>query len=266
MKLSRNAFSLFLFPLLGITASAANLPFAESLALELTFDRAAQPGLTFLGADGSDANLLSAPGQGVGASSQSRAFDNLTNASDMGGTNQNPGKGGQAQFRWGSELLQGAQSFTIQGWYRSAPDKQPANFARLFASARVSLHFDSGEGRGLALSLNRDSVLSNDSAFRHTDRWTFFAVTYDGTAERNNVIFYAGDQNEPVRLVTRATLPVGPVGEENPRAAIAIGNTSVGNRPFAGLIDNVRVWAHSDGSGAVLDLASLEQIRRADLR
>ena len=268
MKFYRPLLACVLLAIGGHTASASSatpgLPAAAKLALELTFEDAARPGLSLLGADGAPADLLSSPGGGVGR--QTRAFNNLNASSGMGGNNQNPGMGGQAKLAQGSELLKDASSFTIQGWYRSARGLQPGNYARLLTASRLSLHFDNNEGRGLALSLNRDSLLCNDAAFRHADRWIFFAVTYDGTSSADNIAFYAGGQNEPVRLVSRLSLAAGPVGSQNPRADLVVGNTPDGARPFAGLIDNLRIWVDRGATGGVLDLAALEQVRRLDVR
>lgn len=267
MKYSTSLFALALLALLGNAAPAATpgLPVANRVALELVFDDAPRAGLALLRFDGSPADLLTPPGGGVGANSRARAFDNRASAG-MGGTNQKPGEGGRAQLAQGSELLKDARSFTIQGWYRSSAGLTPSNYARLFSSSRVSLHFDNNDGRGLALSINRGGILSNDAAFRHADRWVFFAVTYDATGETDNVAFYAGSQNDPVRLIARSSLAAGPVGAQNPRTPLVVGNTPEGNRPFAGLIDNVRLWTDSAGAGAALDLAALEQVRRLDLR
>jgi hypothetical protein len=262
---------LFAFALLALPGNPAfadtpGLPVADRVALELTFDDAPRTGLALLRFDGSPADLLTRPGGVVGADSRARAFDNSAVSIGMGGSTQMPGEGGRAQLEQGSGLLKDARSFTIQGWYRSSSGFTPSNYARLFSSARVSLHFDNNDGRGLAISINRDGILSNDAAFRHADRWIFFAVTYDATSETDNVAFYAGGQNAPVRLVTRSSLAAGPVGAQNPRTPLVVGNTPEGNRPFAGLIDNVRLWTDSAGGGAVLDLAALERVRRSDLR
>lgn len=268
MKLPRAFVPFVVLSVFAFAASAATpgLPIAGNVALELTFDGEPRFGLALLRPEGSAAELLTRPGAGVGAQSRARAFDNIAASDGMGGNNERSGKGGRALVSEGSELLKEARSFTIQGWYRSAPGMRPSNYARLFSTARVSLLFDNAEGRGLALSVNRGSVLSNDAAFQHSDRWVFFAVTYDGTGGADNVSFYAGGQKEPVRLVARASLSAGPVGAQNSRAPLVVGNTPDGDRPFAGLIDNVRLWTDRAGGGAVLSTAELEQVRQIDLR
>jgi hypothetical protein len=268
MKHSRPLVLLVSFCLsLGVASAVTpGLPAGNRVALELTFDGVAQAGLVYLRPDGSAADLLTRPGAGVGANAQARAFDNVAASAGMGGNSQRPGAGGRAQLGQGGELLKEARSFTVQGWYRSAPGSNPSNYARLFSSARVSLLFDSKEGRGLVLSVNRGSVLSNDAAFLHADRWIYFAVTYDGTSETDNVVFYAGGQTEPVRLVARASLAAGSVGAPTSRAPLVVGNTPEGDRPFAGLVDNVRLWTDRADGGAVLDLGDLERVRQLDLR
>lgn len=259
------AFACLAASTVAVSAATPGLPVSDRVVLELTFDEAALPGLTLRGADGSPANLLTPPGGGIGANPRGRAFDNTASVT-MGGTNPRPGEGGRAHLMRGSEFLQDARSFTIQGWYRSAPGRAPSNYARLVSTSRVSLHFDNNEGRGLALSLNRSSYLCNDGAFRHADRWIFFAVTYNADATTDHLSFYTGGENEPVRLVARAPLSAGPVGSQQSDHPLVLGNTSEGNRPFAGLIDNVRIWADRAGGSAVLNTEALEQVRRLDLR
>jgi hypothetical protein len=269
MKPARSLLPLVVLSLFaaGTSASAAlALPATGNLVLELTFDGEPLPNMALIKPDGSSAELLTRFGAGIGGGPRSRAFDNIAASDAMGGNKERPGKGGRVSINEGFEALKGARSFTIQGWYRSAPGMLPSNYARLLSTPRVSLLFDNTEGRGLALSVNRGSALSNDGAFRHADRWIFFAVSYDGTGEADNVTFYVGGEKEPVRLVARTSIASGPVGAPNSRDPLILGNTPEGDRPFAGLIDNIRIWADRSGGGAVLSATELEQVRAFDLR
>ncbi|WP_043583216.1 LamG-like jellyroll fold domain-containing protein [Geminisphaera colitermitum] len=201
--------------------------------------------------------------EGGGVAGRGHAFDN-TASSKMGGNSQAPGSGGKVGVAGGSARLANARSFTVQGWYKSDAGQIPSNYARLLAAARINVFFDSAQGKGLSLSVNRGSALCPDAAFRQSARWVFFAITYDGTQKTDNVLFYAGSENEPVRLVGKAGIDAGPVGPGGAEQPIVIGNVDAGDRPFDGLIDNIRLWADTSGTSAILDLAALEQLRKTD--
>ncbi len=243
----------------SLSALHAAVPQRDKLVLELTFDEAGEAGSKTLDASGQAADLRGEPGSGV----DGRAFDN-TGSSTMGGNNQHPGEGGQVKIANGSELLAGAKSFTLQGWYRTQEGEKPGNYARLLASARVSSYFDSAKGKGLVISVNRDHCLSPDGAYRLPGEWVFFAITYDGTKDSDNVCYYVGSARAEVRLVGRDSMAAGEVSTSGSSQAMIIGNVGSGDRPFDGLLDNFRLWVDKGGTGAVLSKSELEQVRKSD--
>lgn len=236
--------------------AGANLLLATS-----TLSASGKPMLELTFEDAADTSSRRPAGEGV--SGRGHAFDN-TASPKMGGTSQAPGTGEKVLVRGGSAKLSNARSFTIQGWYKSDAGQIPSNYARLLASARVSLFFDSPEGKGLSLSVNRGSALCPDAAFRHPDRWVYFAVTYDGTQKTDNVLFYAGSEADPVRLVGKVSIEAGPVGSGSSEQPLVVGNVEAGDRPFDGLIGNIRIWADTSGTSAVLGADALEQLRKGD--
>lgn len=209
------------------------------------------------------AELLTVPGGGVSRKPSDRALDNSASLG-MGGTKQTPGKGGGALVSRGATRLDGALSFTVQGWFRSETDLVPSNYARLIHSHRMSVLFDSAEGQGLVLSTDKGSVLCQDAALRRPGRWVFFAVAHDGTRPGDNVFFYAGTETEPVRLVGTGSLKPGALRPALPNSPLVVGNVVDGDRPFDGLIDNIRIWASTDGADALLDQTRLEELRKTD--
>ncbi|MDP0496261.1 MAG: LamG-like jellyroll fold domain-containing protein [Verrucomicrobiota bacterium JB024] len=252
--------SLLLVSLAPFLGQAADTPLGDKLVLELTFDQPGEAGTVMLDAEQKPADLRGAEGSGLGAG---RPFDN-TAALGMGGNNKNPGSGPQLKLDKGSELVAGAKSFTLQGWYRTETGQTPGNYARLFATARVTCNFDNKDGRGLSISINKEAALCPDGAFRTADEWTFFALTYDGTKTTDNLLFYVGSQSEPVRLVARLNLPAGTVYESGSNQPLTVGNLPSGDRPFDGLLDNFRLWVDKSGAGAVLNESQLEQVRKSD--
>lgn len=238
-------FGSFAFLWVPLVASAAGKP-----VLELKFE-----------AEGAG-HVLSAVGEGVDG--RGHALDNRQ-ADMMGGNKQRPGKGGAAFVKGGSKLLSGASSLTICGWYRSVDGEIPANYARLLDSSRVNLFFDSINGQGLSFSVENKSFLSPDAAFRKPGRWIFFAVTFEGTQKEDNIVFYAGSLDEPVRKIASFTTDINRVREVNEQLPLVVGNVAAGDRPFKGLIDDVFIWADKGGNSAVLGLPELENIRRLSL-
>ncbi|MGE9293324.1 MAG: LamG-like jellyroll fold domain-containing protein, partial [Puniceicoccales bacterium] len=251
---------LLLACLAPLFSHGAETPLSDKLVLELTFDQPGEVGSVMLDADKKPIDLRGPEGSGLGAG---RPLDN-TAALGMGGNNKTPGAGPQLKLSKGSELIGGAHSFTLQGWYRTEAGQAPGNYARIFATARVTCNFDNNDGRGLSISVNRMAGLCTDGAYRVADKWIFFAITYNGTKNTDNLLYYVGSQSEPVRLVARLNLPSGPVSTGGSQP-LTVGNLSSGDRPFDGLLDNFRLWVDKSGTGAVLSESQLEQVRESDL-
>jgi hypothetical protein len=123
---------------------------------------------------------------------------------------------------------------------------------------------DGGSGT-LILYVNGTGGFSSTSFTSGGDVWTFFAVSYDGTLTSNNLNFYRGTTTTGVVQVGSAvTLNKGVVA--NDTNGLSIGNNNAAfNRPYDGLLDNMRIFGSStDGSG-VVSLATLESYRANDL-
>ncbi|EIP97842.1 PEP-CTERM putative exosortase interaction domain-containing protein [Opitutaceae bacterium TAV1] len=205
---------------------------------------------------GSVANLHSADQKGVSGKSGDYAFDN--SASDkMGGSSGSPGQGGAARILQADGM--GAvtlQSFTVQGWYYG--NSQPTGAARLLEFSGLQVMF-SNNGLTMAFNGNTLTVQAGDGYdYRPTENWVFFAISVDASVSTNNVKFYAGtvaDEVAPVATFSLTPAQIGTISSETLR----IGNTSALDRPFDGLIDNMRIW------NTALDEATLRSVRTADL-
>ena len=127
-------------------------------------------------------------------------------------------------------------------------------------------------GQDNNLNLTVDDGDASTSGYGDTQSWIFFAVTYDGTLNLDNVKFYKGSASSEVTQVGTATINKGQVGDDT--AGLGIGNKSgiagsalsnPDDSPFDGYLDNVRVYGSKvDGSG-VLTLTQLESIRTGDV-
>lgn len=217
--------------------------------------------LTLLGVSQTATDLHSSGGLGVSGDPSDRALD-LTAATAMGNTST--GLSPAAKITPHPATIGGLTSFTLQGWFKTDGASVIGSTAYLFHVNNTGMISLRSESSGvLRLYVDGIAVSSASGAYNSAATWTYFAVTYDGTLTANNVKFYTGRSTAAVSLVSTHTLNAGPVGSFGTQPLI-IGNSAGGNRPFDGLLDNVRLFGSTaDGSG-VLPLADLEAFRQAD--
>lgn len=218
--------------------------------------------LTLLGTSQLAADIHSSGGLGVSGDSADRALD-LTAATGMGNTST--GLSPAAKITPHPSTIGGLTSFTLQGWFKTDGTSVIGSTSYLFHVNNTGMISLRAESAGiLKLYVDGIAVSSASGAYNTAATWTYFAVTYDGTLAADNVKFYAGRAATAVSLVNTATLNAGAVGSFGTQPMI-IGNSAGGNRPFDGLLDNVRLFGSTaDGSG-VLPLADLEAFRQADI-
>jgi hypothetical protein len=197
---------------------------------------------------------------GVSGKAGDLAFDN-SKSTGMG----SGGLGGSAVGLFssaGSHALD-LKSFTIQGWVQAAG--AIANGARIvdFSSNGQGICLCGSLDAGvLQIYVNGANANSASPAYGKFGEWMFFAVSYDSAS--GEASFYIGSADEPVKAVTSRSLKAGEVILPN-EEKLCVGNTLQGIRPFAGKIDDLRLFgSESDGSGA-LDVSELEHIRQLDL-
>ena len=193
------------------------------------------------------------------------------------------------------EELRGLRSFTILGWVKPESLEIGSGGNRiLFCLDRDRSGIDLvclADGR-LRLSVNQwpDSVRNDSSPGKLVvGRWTFFAVTYNGTESRDNVGWYFSEPLDApgptaVQLDRMTTYPAGPVAADP--GPLAIGNFNETMRSF-GLdrqfrgeiralqllgsrisgrgvlsIDEIRVFGSTTDCSAALDLDQIRHIQR----
>ncbi|MDG2380627.1 MAG: PEP-CTERM sorting domain-containing protein [Pirellulaceae bacterium] len=120
---------------------------------------------------------------------------------------------------------------------------------------KLGLFIGGEEGFGFAQS---SEDLSADNA------WTFLAVSYDGSADEDNLFFYVGDEDSIVeQLGFEQSVFAGQVESTEGEAVVAIGYTDAapGNDFSAvGFQDDVRIYDR------VLDVDELELVRLENLQ
>jgi len=253
-------------------------PAAAPAVTEIGFGPS-EESVTMFGADGKPGNLRSDVGKGVGGAGDF-AFDN-TAASAMGG------QGGHAR---GPQRVEGKQarfgSFTIQGWFRTPPD-------RTIGGGAVLVGHRAGEG-GFELYARTSGTLAlwfgdgttgrqviSPQVFTESGQWVFFAATFSAARKADpekgveagpgHVTFYKGTARTAAREVDRATSADWSPVSAAALAPLTIGARADGSRAFRGRLDNIRIHTAPDtlppdrwGAG-ILDLHALETIRRRDL-
>lgn len=213
--------------------------------------------LEFQDQEGNAADWHSAAGQGVSGLPEDLSFDN-TASTGMGSGNS----GGRAIIDTVMLEYPVYDSLTLAGWFKT--DSEPiSSYARIFYW-----------GNGSHQVYSRDSYLrlavagfnaSSDPVYTEIGEWIFFAITYDGTLDTDNVQFFKGTRTTTPVLVSTRTLAIGPV--DFPDYSFIIGNNQVGStptQPCDAWIDNCRMFAGSNVNG-LLTLEELETLRQNDL-
>lgn len=181
------------------------------------------------------------------------------------GTGSNAGGDGPfARTDGDLQPVDGLASFTLQGWFNTniVPTDNMEFFKNVSSSAGFMLK--AVNDGALRLYVNGDgggsAIVSQNKDWAITGEWVFFAVTYDGTSTTDNASFYMGGINESVALSSTQTLDQGPALDESNRLVI-----SRRNRPYQGLLDNMRVYGSTGDASGVLSMSDLETVRLTDV-
>lgn len=193
------------------------------------------------------------------------AFDNRASAV-MGAA----GPGGRGQHSADDNSIDTLLSFTLQGWFMTEGTTPIGNDAQLINNG-WSLRAQSNgnldlqvQGTAGITDVQSAGAFNITGTYTPTQSWVFFAVTYDGSLTSNNVNFYQGAQASSVVLVSTQSLNQGAAVQE--AGPLAVGNfSSSSERPFDGLMDNVRIFGSQSDNSGVLTLAELEVYRVADV-
>jgi len=199
---------------------------------------------------------------GISGATNDRAID-FSSATGMGMGSSGPFA--RIEDADTARILDGLTSFTVSGWIK-AEEVIGNTVEFLHKMGRNKEGLDSGwkvtlvpKGR-LRLFVNDQNLISERSDWARPGEWVFFAITYDGTLKSNNASFYFGTKNDPVILSSSQTLVAGPTKPNDVMLFL-----SRPDRPFRGLIDNIRIRGATSGSEGALSEKQLESIRASDI-
>ena len=164
-------------------------------------------------------------------------------------------------------------SFTVCGWLKSDGE---VNLRVLRCPAFEINHHGWLLQAGLDRSADPNAAFYVSTAtsmhFGALDIWKFFAITYDGTTDANNLKFYYGSDVGPVTLDSVHDANTGWLTRDGDGSILILGNGGLeADRPYTGYIDELRIWADGPGdpnvpdANAVLTIEEIEQVRQYDL-
>jgi hypothetical protein len=157
-------------------------------------------------------------------------------------------------------------SFTVSGWIKPNVDFDDLRNRAILNVPGLLTVYSHGEykGRlGVALANGQQIWSSWFSPFLASERWVFFAFTYDGTKSKDNAAIYMGTEHGPIDLDQIVTITPGQL---RPRVKdIVIGSTGrTGSSAFSGGLDHIRIDVAAD-AGAAFSMAQVEAIRQSAL-
>ncbi len=170
--------------------------------------------------------------------------------------------------------LEGLRSFTILGWARPTSLKIGNGGNRIAFNLNYNrsgfdlVHQQDGRLR-LAVNEWPDRVRNDSSSGKlRVGKWTFFAVTYDGTKSAGNVRWYFGDAQTPAGLDRSTSYNRGPTGKDSGTLTIGNYNESIQrhgkDRQFRGKLRGIKIFGSRIGTGGALTLTEIRKQQRED--
>ena len=214
--------------------------------------------LTFNNSSAAAADLHSAAGGGVSGAAGDRSFDN-TASTQMGGSGTTPVGGDAFNTAATASAFNGLTALTLTGWY-NASSAPFATGARLMISSSqaLTLNFNTNTLSLLVTTASGSGTVNIPTtataayaAANTANSWVYYAATYDNTTLR----LYIGTSTTAAVSVASVAL----TGAVNAGNGLYLGNVPGLQRPFDGLIDDVRLY------GSALTLTDINNIRSADL-
>jgi len=219
---------------------------------------------------GSASDLHGAAGSGVSGLAGDRAL-NLSGINYTGGTF--PGMSHTPYLdipNASCAAIQTLQTFTLSGWFNSQSiiSNTPAygntgtliDFSSYQKGFGVQFNTDNSSTIKLCAQVNATKGyfdVSSVMAFNSTNKWFFWAVTYDGTQTGSNLKLYMGTTNSSVTLVGTQSANQGTIVTEGNDFGFNLASSGGGNT-LKSFMDDIRI------DNTVLAQSDLETRRKQD--
>ena len=167
--------------------------------------------------------------------------------------------------------LEGLQSFTICGWVGPTSLRIGSGGNRIAFNLNYNrsgfdlVHLRDGRLR-LAVNEWPDRVRNDSSPGKlRTGKWTFFAVSYDGSGKKNNVCWYFDSPDSPAKLDRKTTYRAGPTGKDSGPLTLGNYNETIHkhgtDRQFRGRLHGIRIFGSKRGSDGALDRSTIRRLQ-----
>lgn len=194
-----------------------------------------------------------------------KAFDNRA-STGMG----IEGTGASALYSGPKEMAFGElASFSVVAWIHT--DAMQGGSAQIlsFGGTQDPLILGMPSRNKISLQIGENAAIFENNQFDSSGQWVFIAVTYNSLSSDQNIRCYVGRQNSGgLQLAGEKNSLHGPWNgrAKGPRWSLAVGNTPLPekNRPFQGLIDQVRIYGSTDTGTGALSREELETLFRTD--
>jgi len=170
--------------------------------------------------------------------------------------------------------LEGLRSFTILGWLKPSSLNIGSGGNRIAFNLNYNrsgfdlVHLQDGRMR-LAVNEWPDAARNDSSPGKlTTDKWAFFAVTYDATKTQDNVCWYFGDETTPAVMDCKNTYIKGSTGKGSGPLTIGNYNETIHqhgkDRQFRGHIRGIRIFGSRISSKGALPLEAIRNKQKND--
>lgn len=159
-------------------------------------------------------------------------------------------------------------SFTITGWFRDSSGN-----TRVVRCPEFEINVSSSDTIEIRLQASDDQSpwIASNANFDDDGQWRFFAISYDGTTDTDNLKFYYGNEGQAAVLDKTVSVPGARLVRDADGSQLTIGNVgAVSDRPFDGYMDEIRIYSKGPGdvevpdNSSVLTLSEIEEIRVFD--
>jgi hypothetical protein len=158
------------------------------------------------------------------------------------------------------KLFEGARSFTVTAWIKTEALQSQGRLLKTPAF-QITYRGDRLE-TGFAKPKKWFRSEISEERFGSIGTWRFVAVTWQSTGDGGVIHYYSGTENDPVSAAGVVITDWKILRGDDTGCWLTIGNSEAdGNRPFVGLIDELRIWLSKEADKNPSSVDDIEAIR-----